>query len=256
VPLLLLYANGPRSSGWLNLNLGDEAHVRGLAFCGRSADVTLIPDPDFFKTFGYRRLAQTFADSDLPWNARRSVALWRGSSTGYRAGQSVKELERVKLCLHAASGDAAQLVDAGLTNLVQVTTEERLELEALQIVKDHVSAERLREWKYHIDIDGNSNSWSGLFQKLLSGSVVLKVDSSGNWRQWYYDQLEPFKNFVPVAADLSDLTNKLKYLRYNDTAAEEIGRNGRALALSLSYETQITRALDLIERAIVIEMVS
>ena len=32
-------------------------------------------------------------------------------------------------------------------------------------------------YKYQIDIDGVSNSWSGLFQKLLTGSPVLKVSS-------------------------------------------------------------------------------
>ena len=45
--------------------------------------------------------------------------------------------------------------------------------------------------RHLIDIDGWANSWSGLFQKLLSGSTVLKVASNKGFRQWYYDRLEP-----------------------------------------------------------------
>jgi hypothetical protein len=59
-----------------------------------------------------------------------------------------------------------------------------------------------------IDIDGNANSWDGLFWKLLSNSVVLKVESNNS--QWYYSQLKPWHHFVPVKADLSDLVEKVE----------------------------------------------
>ena len=97
-------------------------------------------------------------------------------------------------------------------------------------------------YKYQIDIDGNTNSWPGLFWKLLSGSPVLKVASPSGHRQWYYDRLRPWINFVPVAADMSDLVDKLRWLRQHDAAAHAIGERGQALALSMDYEGELQRA--------------
>jgi hypothetical protein len=73
--------------------------------------------------------------------------------------------------------------------------------------------------KYQIDIDGNSSSWPGLFQRLLSGDTVLKVTSNKGWRQWYYDDLLPWENFVPVASDLSDLVEIVDWLVGHDELA-------------------------------------
>jgi hypothetical protein len=98
------------------------------------------------------------------------------------------------------------------------------------------------KYRYTIDIDGNSNAWSSLFRKLLTGSPVLKVASPHGFRQWYYDALEPMKNFVPVAADLSDLVEKAEWLQKNPESSEKIGQAGRALALSLTFEKEFAQA--------------
>ena len=101
-----------------------------------------------------------------------------------------------------------------------------------------------------MDIDGNSNAWSALFQKLLSGSVVLKVDSSSNFRQWYYDELIPWKNFVPIKSDMSDLIEKVHWLLDHDDEARQIGENGAKLAYQLTYERELDMALINIKKAL------
>jgi SAM-dependent methyltransferase len=105
-----------------------------------------------------------------------------------------------------------------------------------------IPVNEFNRFKYQIDIDGNSNSWPGLFQKLLTGSPVLKVTSPYGFRQWYYDRLKPWVNFVPVAADMSDLVEKVKWLKAHDDAARQIGKRGRALAESLDYPGELKRA--------------
>lgn len=251
LPLLHRYALSSRPRGEVILNLGDEAHVRGLAFCGTTPDTTLIPDPIFLRTDAYRTTREHFAANDVPWNERRNVALWRGSSTGYGSGKGVSNLERVRLCLHAKLVENKEIMDIGLSQFVQVSTIEAALLESFDIRRQHVPVERFQEWKYHIDIDGNSNSWPGLFQKLLSGSAVLKVASSGQWRQWYYGRLKPYENYVPVENDLSDLSAKIRYLIYNDELARKIGEAGRQLALSMTKDSEIALSMALIEQGIV-----
>ena len=98
--------------------------------------------------------------------------------------------------------------------------------------------------------DRNSNAWSGLFEKLLSGSVVLKVASPYNFRQWYYDELIPWVNFVPIDSDMSDLVEKIHWLHKNDDEARIIGENGARLANNLSYERELNRAFININEAL------
>jgi hypothetical protein len=255
LPLLAAYARDGDLAGSCNLTLADEAHARGLAFCGRPPDSTLIPDPVFLFSRGYQKLIADIGAAAMPWEARRAVALWRGSPTGYRgSGSGILDLPRVRLCLLARGAEAAGFIDAGLTGFAQVDGAARGDLEAAGLQRGFVPPERFGDWKYAIDIDGNSNAWAGLFQKLLSGAVVLKVDGEAGWRQWYYDRLSPFENYVPVAADMSDLAAKIRYLVYNDAYARRIGEAGRALALSMDVEREMAAGVAAIARAIIYEL--
>ena len=117
-------------------------------------------------------------------------------------------------------------------------------------MRNFVSPVETPNYRIQIDIDGNSNAWSGLFLKLLSGSPVIKVASSGGFRQWYYDRLEPFLNFVPVAADMSDLVEKAEWLLSHDREARAIGEAGRALAMSMSYESEFAASTAVVAAAL------
>ena len=145
-------------------------------------------------------------------------------------------------------------VDAGLTGFVQLESySEELELNKLGLLREFVPPERFPEWRFHIDIDGNTNSWPGLFQKLLSGSLVIKVTSGKEWQQWYYDRLDAFSNFVPVRSDLDDLIQKVKYFSYDVEEAQRIAQRGTSLAWSMSYEAELERATATMESAILEE---
>jgi hypothetical protein len=216
-------------------------------------DTLLVPDPYFLSTQGYADMRQDTA-SAVPWDQRRPVALWRGAPTGYRATDNILDLPRLTLCALAARGDNAAYLDAGVTGLAQVQSQAEIDLlQRMGMVRDFIPPVHFQHWKYHIDIDGNTNSWPGLYQKLLSGSAVLKVGSPRDFSQWYYSRLKPFEHFVPVLPDMSDLIEKIRILRANDPVARAIGARGRALALSMSVETEIQEAQETIETAVLIE---
>ena len=109
-------------------------------------------------------------------------------------------------------------------------------------MRPFVPATEFAKFKYQIDIDGNTSSWPGLFQKLLTGSPVLKIASPLGYRQWYYDRLRPWSNFIPVYGDNVGSDGEDRMRRRHDDAARRIGANGRALAMSLSYETEMRTA--------------
>ena len=242
IPLFGLLADcRGEALGSVALNLEDFGLVPGLAFSDSEPDRLLIPDPIYLSHHGYRRTARHYAKNDVPWAARQNVALWRGSTTGTDQSRGDwRTMDRVRLCVIAR--DHPDLFDVGLAGIVQVNNADKAEIQASGLVRNFIPETEFIRWRYQIDIDGNSNSWPGLFQKLLTGSPVLKVSSRRGFRQWYYDRLAPWENFVPVETDMSDLVEKVEWLKGHDAEAQRIGRAGRALALSLSFDREYASA--------------
>jgi spore maturation protein CgeB len=86
---------------------------------------------------------------------------------------------------------------------------------------------------------------------LLSGGAVLKIASPYSFRQWYYDRLIPWENYVPVNSDFSDLIEKVEWLVANEAKAMEIGKRGYELANAMTYEAEVQSAGKVIFRALV-----
>ena len=99
-------------------------------------------------------------------------------------------------------------------------------------------------YKGQIDIDGNANAWSGLYWKLRSNSVVLKVASPKQHKQWYYDRLIAWKHYIPVRSHLSDLGAMVAFLLdpANEANVTAVAREATALAESLTYDTELASA--------------
>ena len=80
------------------------------------------------------------------------------------------------------------------------------------------------------------------------GCCVLKVKSRHGYRQWYYDRLKAWEHYVPVQSDLSDFAEKVDWVRSHDADAAAIASNGRRFARSMSFESGIRDAVELICR--------
>jgi hypothetical protein len=234
-------------TGRVHINVDDNPVLPGLAFCANDDTCSLIPDPYFMRRRGYADIRLSFATGGPPWQSRKSRAIWRGATTGDSTA-GWRGLPRVKLC--QLSRKHPDLLDAGLTSVVQQDPGAEAEIAQAGLMSTFIEVQDFADWAIQIDIDGNTNSWPGLFQKLLTGSPVVKVASPGRWRQWYYDKLEPWVNFVPVRSDLGDLIEKLTWLRDHPRQARAIGMEGRSLALSISYESALENAVQTINTAL------
>ena len=240
-----------RTNGSVAINLGDGGQTAGLAFCDYRPGYFLLPDPMYMSNERYTRHRDSFRSSDIPWADRQSIAYWRGATTGQITDSRIgwRSIPRIRLC--EISRDHPDVIDAGITSIVQISEPSANEwLERNGLTRPYVPAETFSQYKYQIDIDGNTNSWPGLFFKFLSGSAVLKVASPAGFQQWYYDRLKPWINYVPVDSGMSDLLDKLTWLRDHDDHARRIGEAGRELAESLTDEREITRAAPVIADAI------
>ena len=246
--LFLSVAEQGAAGGSTVINFNDLAIEPGLAFCGNAPEHILLPDFAFLKSHGYRDARLHFARNQPRWEARSPRVLWRGSSVGQKH-HPILEMPRARLCLLGQTmGD--EWGDIGLTALFHISVADAEELRRRKLLKEKVNWRRLSNYRFHIDIDGHASSYGGLFRKLLSGGLVLKVESPEGCRQWYYDQLVPGMNFVPVRSDLSDLVEIVSYYRAHPGLSASIARHGAALAQSLTYEKEFAFALRAVSRAL------
>ena len=86
------------------------------------------------------------------------------------------------------------------------------------------------KYKYLISVDGNTCAWKRVPWIMLSNSVLLKQESSNI--EWFYPALKPYIHYVPIKNDLSDIFDKLNWLKQNDKEAQLISKNAHNFVLN------------------------
>lgn len=197
----------------------------GLGPCfvfAKKADVaSLILIPDIKAMVGYGRLRSQIplANDKFPWDKKVGRSFWRGSTTGgYSTLSTWEHLARAKLVL--LSLNHPDKIDARFTGVVQCDREVPLLMKAKGMLSKSVAKADHVKYKYLVDVDGNSCSYERYFWLLLSNSLVLKQVTPNI--QWYYGALEPYKHYVPLKEDLSDLLEKIEWAKEHDLEARLI----------------------------------
>jgi hypothetical protein len=251
-PLLVVLgaalARGLDFSGSFVFEIGDNGTLDSVSFCSNNQSACLILDFEFLRHAGYREFREDYARHRVAWIDRGDKVFWRGASSGRRLHEppargeadDLSWLQRLRLCVAAKDPAVAERCDIGLSQIVQAP-EPHLRDSILDagLVKGFVPRAQFVRQKFVVDIDGNSNAWSGLFLALYGGSCVLKVGSCEGYRQWYYDSLQPWRNYVPIQKDLSDFPEKVDWVRRNDRKAEQIAKRGQELAERITLENAI-----------------
>ncbi len=230
-----------------------DAGERVVGFSGPPERTFLVPDQIFLATDGYADLRRAYAARARPLSAREDAIFWRGRSTGtVGPGEMWTALPRVRFVAEARRIAVARpelKVDVGL-----VSTDEGsgkapwAELVAQGLTADFVPIERFAEKRVHVDIDGNSNSWPGLFSKVLLGGPLIKVASRDGAAQWYYDRLVDGETLAVVRADLADLEARCEMVR--DPAVQaRLAAGMTALAEGLTPAGEMPRVFPVLERA-------
>lgn len=255
IPLAMLFhAFGqkyPQASGIIPFHYADKGRGEGNVMCYDSTfeHHLLIPDSDFLYRHAYQDFKDQLAIEWIPWEMRQTVTYWRGSLTGDKThDQDWRTMERFQLCQAVADFSNPDLIDAKITRITNRFSAPEVieEITHSGFMAPYASAIEQLNYKYLIDIDGHSSTWTGLFLRLLTGSVVLKVNSRRGFRQWFHNRLIPWENYVPIKSDLSDLEETILYLKNNDELAKSIGEAGCQLAHSMTLEQEIDNSLPLV----------
>ena len=176
----------------------------------------LFPDAHYFSHNFYQQLFADVSRASLPWNQRRSRAVLACGDHGERAN------------FFSIPADPALHPRRQFRNVV---LEQKLDADVylgLQLSR----AEQMT-YKYIADVDGFARTWDAWAWKMMSGAVILSVESP--WESFFSRSFQPWEHFVPVANDCSDLEQKLQWCRDNDRECESIAQRARMQAMRV-YE--------------------
>lgn len=169
--------------------------------------------------------------SDVYWEHKDRVAVWRGSMTG--AGIDAQTNQRAYLC-----SLRSPLLDCKLTGanrrwkvcpISRAISRASMRTDASR--KHFMTMEEQQStFRYGICIDGHGAA--DRTGELLNGrQCILKVESNPNTlghRMWLDDLFFAWEHFVPVKSDLSDLLRQIAWLNKEDSRAEKIACNCKA----------------------------
>ena len=117
-----------------------------------------------------------------------------------------------------------KICDAKFTDIVQVSQDDlpvvKEEMGRQRVLGTPISIEEHLAYKYLVDVDGNSCTYSRLYWILKSNSLCLKHLS--NEEQWYYKGLEPYVHYIPFKEDFSDLEEKILWAKNHNDQVKKI----------------------------------
>ena len=163
---------------------------------------------------------------DTPWERKKNIAVFRGGSTG--CGTTIQTNMRLKIAEMGLKNK--KYLDAGITNWNVRPRKNRGEKYLQTIHPDklpfglisRLSPKEQSKYKYIVHIQGHVSAFR-LSLELNMGSVILYVKNP--WKIWYTDMLKPYKHYVPIKEDLSDLISQIKWCINHDKECQEISKN-------------------------------
>lgn len=210
----------------------------------------LLPDFFFLKTLGHHKLRHTLANLDRPWSTKARRVVFRGQCSGNQDCANISLNARFNLSLHASRvcpPAHCTTWDVGVTcsfrDRCLTPAGARLVVNR-SITKPYLNRSNALANRGLFDVDGNANAWEGFFWKLLSQSVVLKVEG---FEQWFYDEIQPWSHYVPVRKDLVDVDAAVSYVLdpAHDDELQRIAKRAndymRASNSSVCYKVMVAR---------------
>jgi hypothetical protein len=90
---------------------------------------------------------------------------------------------------------------------------------------EKMSLSQLSKFKYHLDLGGGGGTtWFGTIEKLAMPGVLFHHVTSS--KDYFHDDLVPWKHFIPINEDLSNLREMFDWAESNSEEARKISEAG------------------------------
>ena len=184
-----------------------------------------------------------------PWGTKFRQVVWRGSLSAPNDDLQSVRWRLCRLASKLSENDDRQLLDVGLVEIPRRHDHLHLNVSLVGGLKEPIRPmKRFQQYVAVLDVDGNS--WSSRFATLIcSNSVVLKVEPAHV--EYYYSELHPWKHYVPIRLDLSDLMDQARFVLdgRNEASVRAIIKNANDWCRTrLTHNASATAMLDILER--------
>lgn len=228
---------------------GSQIPSRGIPIFSGSKNnrlnyVFLIHDPTFQETnhgnYDWKYLYQEVLsiNEKSNWKDKTAKMIWRGATTGPFEMYEVdnwKKLTRGRLV--DLSTRIPHLIDAKFCHVHPWKTWHFEDLKKVLPQAPTMSHKEQIKYKYQIVLDGDTCTYPGLQWRLLCNSLLFKPASP--LIMWFDKALIPWKHYIPVHQDLSDLEEKINWAMTHDEEAEQIAKNATCFAREFLSEKAI-----------------
>jgi len=189
-----------------------------VSMCGSKIhNDIIVPTYALAQTVTGRRYAVGEETTNTPpWKQRKDRLVWRGSDSNR---------DRFAFNLIANSKQFVEKTNVGINKMVRRAHDPVLH----GPVKDTMPEYDFGTYKWIANIDGAVAAYRMPFVAALGSSIVMQ--ESIYLEHWYL-QLKPWKHYVPMTKDFSDLGQALEWLQNHDTEAQKIGQNMREFAFN------------------------
>ncbi len=199
---------------------------------GRKNNFIVIPDMFALNGFEPSKALVLEGNELYPWESKLEILFSRGSDIGLNDLSSWINHPRTKLI--SLSLQYPHLVDAKYTSLYSLCHKQFAIQQGL--MGSYVSLQHHPQYKYLICVDAHFATTPRLPLFLHTNSVVFKSNTPSIL--WFNKTLQPYKNFIPVAEDLSDLINQIEWAKSHDEECKQISQNAQRLAADvLTHES-------------------
>ena len=234
----------------LAFSFDDNSGDPGLRFDrARGSKEPLIPDLHLLREI--EKWEATDRSPEIyqapPFLERKKQLFWRGSTTGpfILSLEEFRDNHRVKACLHTLRELPAH-ADCKIARIVQTPQELRQEarrfLRENKILSPIIDARDFAQYQMFLDLPGNASAWGSCI-RYLQGMLVFRV--AHEHELLYYEALQPWVHYIPVAADLSDLKSGVEWALLHQNEAAQIATKGQAIMLEF-----LASGMDILENVV------
>jgi len=210
----------------------------------------VIPDPAYVGSRGYQSDIENIRsiENGIGFENKIRTVFFRGAAVGLGIeGDNWKNTARGRLSILSRDMKKPEILDAKMTKMNHLPESQQKVLVEAGVIGEYIPFKDFLRYLYLIHADGYCCSWPSLFTKLACDSVTVRI--LGEYEQWYYRDLTPWRHYVPLRPDLADFDRVYQWLISNDQAVRDIISEAHSfLEKRLNYERCAAETEDLCAR--------
>eukprot|EP00545_Synedropsis_sp_CCMP1620_P011440 CAMPEP_0119013432 /NCGR_PEP_ID=MMETSP1176-20130426/8444_1 /TAXON_ID=265551 /ORGANISM="Synedropsis recta cf, Strain CCMP1620" /LENGTH=640 /DNA_ID=CAMNT_0006966523 /DNA_START=276 /DNA_END=2195 /DNA_ORIENTATION=- len=152
---------------------------------------------------------------------------------------------RAALMSVRAEDDETPWIDTRFVGGMHTEIHAKLATKGINVTGDRIDAYEMSNYKYQVDFGGGGGTtWEGTLTKLLMPGVLMHHETET--KDWYYDMMIPWKHYIPIKWDLSDLWASFNGAQEHQQQMQDISAEATKLAeymLSPEYMEKVYQEL-------------